>query len=339
MKQLLLVLMLNITGIIKGQLTDFPGVNFSRADSIAVLYQGANLSNLPQLTLKLTHNLPTEVEKFRALYTWICRNIENDYLAYQKNKRKRELFRNDSIKLAEWNRSFGKEMFHTLYHEQKTVCTGYAWLLQEMANLAGIPCKIINGYARTSYSNVEQLSTLNHSWNAVKLNGKWYLCDPTWSSGNLYEHWGTTLFVQEYNEGFFLTDPAFFFRSHYPEDSTWTLLHQKSGSADFLDAPIVYNAAFKHRLNPITPQGMHIQSTKRDTVLFSFRTTGKADVEKIYLELHSGSHSRTAQPTVHTYENGVLVLRYRFTKTGYYDLHLKIGDEYIATYTASVTRH
>ena len=337
MKNLWLACILIISGTLKGQLTDFSEINFARVDSIAGSYQGTNLSNLPQLTYQLTHNLDTEVEKFRALYIWVCTNIANDYLAYQKNKRKRESLRHDSLKLAEWNHSFSQEMFRTLYRERKTVCTGFAFLLQEMSTIAGIPCRIVNGYARTSYANVDALGMPNHSWNAVQLNGKWYLCDPTWSSGNLYTHWGTTLFVPEFNEGFFLTEPAFFFRSHYPEDTAWTLMNGAS-VRDFLDAPILYNAAFKHSLNPLAPQSMHIETAKRDTLRFILATGGKVDAGQIYLELHSGSHSRTAQPEVISNKGGVLVLEYRFHKSGYYDLHLKVGEDYIATYTASVPK-
>ena len=63
------------------------------------------------------------------------------------------------------------------------MCTGYAYLIKELCFLANIESEIIDGYARTVRSNIDALDMANHSWNAVKLNNKWYLCDATWSSG------------------------------------------------------------------------------------------------------------------------------------------------------------
>jgi len=53
----------------------------------------------------------------------------------------------------------------------KTVCQGYALLTYEMMRQAGIPVKIVEG---TSRGNA-------HTWNLVKIGGKWYHLDTTWN--------------------------------------------------------------------------------------------------------------------------------------------------------------
>ena len=73
------------------------------------------------------------------------------------------------------------------------MCTGYAYLIKEMCFIADLDCEIIDGYARAFDANVNGLESLNHSWNAVKLNNKWYLCDATWSSGYMVNN---SLFVK-----------------------------------------------------------------------------------------------------------------------------------------------
>ena len=57
----------------------------------------------------------------------------------------------------------------------KCVCEGYARAFQLLCEKAGITAMCILGNAR---SNGE---TEGHMWNAVRVDGVWYFCDPTWN--------------------------------------------------------------------------------------------------------------------------------------------------------------
>ncbi|WP_417592244.1 transglutaminase domain-containing protein [Owenweeksia hongkongensis] len=337
LKNCLFTLLLIFSIFASSQVSDFHNINFQKADSIADFYHGESLTNLPLLSFKLTNDLTTPVEKFRSLHTWVCKNIENDYGFYLENKRHREFFQKDSIKLNDWNKSFQKRVFTKLLEDRQTICTGYAYLVMELANQAGIKCKIIDGYARTPSSNVKTLGIPNHSWNAVQLNEKWYLCDPTWSSGNIYPFGEVSKFVHQYNDGYFLCDPSFFIKNHFPLDTAWTLTGQFS-VADFLNGPIVYNSAFRYGLYPTSPKSMQLKLTKNDSITFSFHTDEQIDANKIYFGLISGSHKITADPEIITQDNGILILQHSFNKSGYSDLHIMIEDQVLITYTASVNR-
>jgi len=175
---LLLVVFFSVTS--NGQTSDFYAIDFKKADSIAALYKGEHLKNLPVLTHKLTANLPTEVEKFRAIYTWVSTNIENDYGAYLTTRKKRKKLANNKEAFLEWNTSFTPKVFKKLINDRKTACTGYAYLVREMAILADLNCKIVNGYGRTATVFLNKDSSPNHSWNSIELNGKWYFCEFTW---------------------------------------------------------------------------------------------------------------------------------------------------------------
>ena len=98
--QLLFMLLCAITCI--AQRSDFQEIDFTKADSIALKYKGASLKNIPVLTHNLTSSLQTDVEKIRAIYTWIGTNIENDYSSYLKisHKRKRLAKRWDKAALS-----------------------------------------------------------------------------------------------------------------------------------------------------------------------------------------------------------------------------------------------
>lgn len=66
----------------RSQISDFADADFEKADSIAALYKGESLGSLPLLAHNLTAPLSGEAERFRAIYTWVCTNIENDYGAF-----------------------------------------------------------------------------------------------------------------------------------------------------------------------------------------------------------------------------------------------------------------
>jgi transglutaminase/protease-like cytokinesis protein 3 len=117
-------------------------IDFKKADSIAELYPSHSLKDLRSLADKLTAPLSTDTEKFRAIYKWICNNIDNDYILYQKNKRNRKRLKN-SEELGEWNKKFRVRVFKTLLDDHRTVCTGYAYLVKELSFHAGLTAVII----------------------------------------------------------------------------------------------------------------------------------------------------------------------------------------------------
>jgi len=224
MRHIILLLFFIFTLSLYAQRSDFKEINFQRADNIANQYKGEELYNLPMLVHNLTATLHTDVERFRAIYYWVCHNISGDYDLMYKTDRARKNLKNDPESLAVWNAKFKKEVFNRLRHKKETLCTGYAYLVKEMSNLAGLECEIINGKGPTNKMKFEDLDGPNHSWNAIKLHGKWYLCDPTWSSGVI--DMSAFLFEFNYEDTYFLMEPSTFAEDHQPLDTRWLLLAQ-----------------------------------------------------------------------------------------------------------------
>lgn len=208
------------------QRSDFKEIDFTKAEHVANRYKGEDLTNLPLLVHNLTSQLDTDVERFRAIYYWVSHNISGNYDLMSTNERTRKKLRNDPEKLHQWNNQFKKRVFTKLLYDKETLCTGYAYLIKVLSNLAGLECKIIHGYNLNNSSKSNKRNGPNHSWNTVKLNGKWYLCDATWSSG--YTDMSNFLFEFEYDNSYFLMKPSEFVKTHEPLDETWTLLIQDS---------------------------------------------------------------------------------------------------------------
>lgn len=323
--------------LVSGQRSDFEQVNFKKADSIAEHYKGESLKNLPVLTHKLTANLQTDVEKFRAVYTWVSTNIENDYGAYLTTRKKRKKLANDREAFLEWNTSFTPKVFEKLIADRKTACTGYAYLIREMATLLDLNCKIVNGYGRTPTLMLDNKSAPNHSWNIIELGGKWYLCDATWSSGRVILEEDGPQFQSAYHDGYFLADPMLFIKNHYPLEINASLLPKPPSFTDFIAGPIVYNGAFSYSLIPQLPQKMYHEVLKNETILFSIKVLKGFQSDKIFLVLNKGGSDKIVQPVIMRTQNGY-TLQYAFDKTGLYDVHIQMEEELIATYVLSVKR-
>ncbi|MBJ2172778.1 hypothetical protein JBL43_00920 [Aureibaculum sp. A20] len=318
------------------QTDDFKQIDFTKADSIAKFYHGENLDNLPLLVHKLTATFTTDVEKFRAIYTWVSTNIDNDYGSAVKNQRKRKKLMNDDYALGNWNNTFKIHMFRTLLKDKKTICTGYAYLIKELSTIANINCKIIDGYGRNIDNNIGELSVPNHSWNAVFLNNKWYLSDATWSSG--YTELPTYAFISDYNDGYFLTEPKLFSKSHYPLNEQWLLMQNNPSVSDFLNGPLVYGNTFKNTIIPITPATMYIETSKKMINTFTLEISESFKIEELELEISNGSNRTKVEPTNTVITDNLLNVDYQFKRTGHYDFHIKLKDEVVVTYLIKVKR-
>ncbi|MEH6535080.1 MAG: transglutaminase domain-containing protein [Psychroserpens sp.] len=318
------------------QLSDFKNIDFKKADSLAVACKDEGLDNLPQLAYKLTEDLTTDVERFRAIYKWVCSNIANDYNLYLRNKRKKTRFKNDTLKLEAWNNRFKKEIFRKLLKQEKTICTGYAYIVQELSKLANLNCEIVHGFGKTSTTNIKESDPPNHSWNAIKLNNKWYLCDPTWASGIPDPE--TNAFSFQYNDGYFLTNPKLFSINHFPIDKKWSLLEEEESPSfdEFLAAPILYGKAYTNLTVHDAPKQMHHSIQKNEKVIFKYKLQKPVDLDQITFLIDNGHTNRKTQPTSTKIENRSLILEQQFDTKGFYDVHLYIGEDLISTYTVKV---
>ncbi|MEO8772688.1 MAG: transglutaminase domain-containing protein [Gelidibacter sp.] len=334
MKNTLLLFSIFILNSTHAQVSDFKKIDFNKADKIAKLQEGHGLDNLPVLAHQLTSELDSEVEKFRAIYMWVCNNIKGDISQHNIVSRKRNKYKNDSISYLKWNNEYKKKTFKTLLKHQKTMCTGYAYLIKELCFIANIESEIIDGYGRTVNSNIFNLDMANHSWNAVKLNNKWYLCDATWSSGYSLEN---SIFIKDYNDGYFLTDPILFARNHFPLDKKW-FLDNILADTEFVAAPLVYGETFKHQIIPLSPATMHIKTTTHNEISFSFKTPHHISKDRINLVQYYGNNEKIFPIYAIRNENDLISFDYTFEKKGTYDVHLKIDNDIVATYIIQIPK-
>lgn len=121
--------------------------NFSKVDS---LVNKLGIVDESKLGIILTKPWKSELEKVRAIFYWMHKNIQYDYVGLALNQRTYEV--PDVLK------------------KRVGVCEGYANLFNHLCEQSGIQSIKIHGTTPLG----------GHAWNAVRINKKWYLMDVTW---------------------------------------------------------------------------------------------------------------------------------------------------------------
>jgi len=193
---------------------------------------------------------------------------------------------------------------------------------------------IIDGYGRNVYSNVGGSGTANHSWNAVWLHNKWYLCDATWSSGA----YDTEQFryVKKFDVSYFLADPSSFVSNHYPLDPSWILLPQKPTLEQFLNGPLVYSGALLHEIQPLFPKTLNLVAAKGETISFQFVKNGDEIVESMKLSIEGPNTKHALYAQFQQAPNGHYCVDYTFDTKGTQTVHFLLNERYVFTYVVKV---
>jgi hypothetical protein len=143
----------------------FSQITVNLKDSILPSTKGYR-NNPIKLVFKLTENKKTEKEKFDAIFLWVASNISYDYNNY----------------LSPSGASIQK--VNRVLKYKKGICIDYAYLMDTLCSIAGIKNVSVYGYTKDELFDVnDSLYMDNHAWNAVKLDGNWFVYDITWSAG------------------------------------------------------------------------------------------------------------------------------------------------------------
>jgi hypothetical protein len=162
-------------------------------------------------------NFKTENDKIRAVFYWTASNI-----SYDVDKLK-TVIQNPKLRSTETTEDRIKSVFDT----KKGVCQHYAEVFSSIANQVNIKTVIIEGYTK-QYAKVSELS---HAWCASKIDGNWFVFDPTWGAGSVNKD----TFVKKITNLYFKTTPSISITSHMPFDYLWQFLNYPVTNQEFYD--------------------------------------------------------------------------------------------------------
>ena len=198
-------------------------VKRSRVDSIVATLQIDDSDDPEDIAEDLTRPFKTDSEKVRAIYYWVTENIAYDYKLLANGF---PIFYGDPDRYYDF-------MIRRTLQKKMGVCSQYAMLFAELCKHAGITCAVVEGWGLSTPNNVLRIlveDVSNHAWNAVRINGQWYLMDLTWASGN--KAYRKKRIKGARNDFFYMTKPELFVLTHHPEQKGWHLLDAPLNKSD-----------------------------------------------------------------------------------------------------------
>lgn len=198
---------------------DFSAIDYAAA---TLEYNGNSVDELAEI---LSGYAQTDTEKARIIYSWITKHIDYDTEAF-------------------FNNQFQFLKPEEILTQRKGICSGYAILFRALAKAMGLDAVAVTGYAKGDGYLVGDDTRENHAWNAVKIDGYWYLMDPTWGAGIIENR----SFVKQFNAYYFAPPPKQFIYDHFPSRIEWQLLAQPFSRETFNQLPNVSSTFFTNEI-------------------------------------------------------------------------------------------
>ncbi len=219
-----LILLLNITYIFS---QDFTYVDKTVAD------YPKHFDTPQRLAEQINSDFSTDIDKVRALYTWITHHVDYDIKEKGKFSHSYDTYK-DKIKR---NELYRRALSIRVVAQGKAVCEGYSILFNETCHALHIKSKVVSGASKTDIKDIGKRYKNNHTWNIVEIDNKKYLIDTTWGAGSYST---TDKFIRHVDYYYFMTDPQQFIKKHYPKDYKDSLLDYLIDKDSFSKAAFTY---------------------------------------------------------------------------------------------------
>lgn len=222
-----------------------PRPDFSNVDAWVDATPESAESSVEELAGYLSAAGDGDLQRARAVYRWLTTNVDYDVEGFFRGR-------------------YGDLSPEGVLRRRRTVCSGYAGLAQALGQAMGLEVEVVNGWSKGyGYTAGEDFGgPTNHAWNAVRIDGRWHLMDPTWGAGYLMGD----QFVPRFLEHYFLTEPRDFAFDHLPSDPEWQLLDDPLTGDEYADLVYLRPAFFFTGLQVQSHPNVRIDSTERLTI-------------------------------------------------------------------------
>jgi len=161
-------------------------------------------SEIKRIATQVTSGVVDTHQQVFLLYNWVANTLDYDFELRSDYELQTVFFSSRRILTV------------AALKRKKTVCAGYAYIFEDLCKAQGIEVETIHGFTKKLITSSDIRTKVHHTWNAVKIKGKWTFVDITWaksqgSPGALNHFW-------------FSTSPQDFIKTHYPKDKKYTFL-------------------------------------------------------------------------------------------------------------------
>jgi transglutaminase/protease-like cytokinesis protein 3 len=162
----------------------------------------------------------------------------------------------------------------TVFRSRRGVCEGYANLYTALAQSSNLKARTVYGRLRRDLGPIKRIPSwlrrqqagydwTLHAWNAVNINGQWWLVDTTWD--DLEQAQTDAIYRTDY----LMPAPKTMIVSHLPDAPRWQLLNEPISESRFKEQPILRPGFFKQNLKILEPRKHH--STTKDTAKITIK--------------------------------------------------------------------
>lgn len=220
------------------------------------------------LAQSLTVELDSELEKASAFYTWIVENIRYDCKKYHTGSKRTTFIGTSEEDLDRQVKSWRKKQIEKTIKYQKGVCEDYSYLFKALCDEVGLESEVVVGDARDFNHPYRNRQTNPHAWNAVKIDGEWYLLDATWGAG--YTDAKVSKFTRRVSYRYFMTPADWFAQNHFPEEEKWQLLEEPISKGIFSRQPLINYGSNEYAITDFAEKVKRL-SSKVSEVWISFK--------------------------------------------------------------------
>ncbi|XP_062597788.1 uncharacterized protein LOC134259203 [Saccostrea cucullata] len=304
------------------------------ADSRASQIRVEDYQSFEALSRALTEGLWKDVQKVRALFTWI--GLQGSKGHNSKNNVE----------------PLSPQHIVQLVTQRKA---SYNLLFVSLCRAVKIPCVFIRGFAKSAAYEVgdRTVDKLGNSWTAVFVSGGWRLVFPLWAFSAIVGHstgtWtlvesdgkgaretaekssGTT--VSNFNDYYFLTDPEEFIYFCLPRDPEWQLLAKPFTKQKFIEIANCEQAYFENHIQ-ITTKLECLYTSENGVCDIGIKKTNGEEFKHLYKLYFNHEKSNTKLSKEIQLDRYVAVMnnksavnfRIRFPGAGIYKMELYGGS-------------
>ncbi|CAF3584585.1 unnamed protein product [Adineta steineri] len=191
-----------------------------------------SLQELVQM-IKSLSNGKSRIDQHWIIFYWVACNIEYDTVAL-------------------FTKNYANQSAEGVFRTKKGVCAGYGNIYKYLCDQLQMPCERVSGYSKGyGFDDREGAPTEpDHAWNAVEIDGHWYLVESTWGAGKLNDN---KAFERELDSYYFLPRPNEMIYHHLPKDEKWQLLERPIQMDEYMQMPKLRPLYFELNLELISP--------------------------------------------------------------------------------------
>lgn len=185
----------------------------SKMNQMPVAYS----QSMDSVSKYIKSNFATESDRIRAVFYWTANTISYD---------------TENMFLVDFEEKPQDRVLKVL-KTKKGICSDYANVFKDLANLLGLKTYVVQGYVKTN----GVVNSLAHVWNVSKIDNKWFLFDSTWGSGYV----NNGVFTRSIQDKYFIVDPEILITTHMPIDYIWQLKEYPISNQEFIDGVYLPN--------------------------------------------------------------------------------------------------